>query len=129
MLQDWNSLSVNRTWRDTFQIIRKEKRDSIQTLQTTSHCLQHATRLELTSCQSYMERRIQIIWKEKRDTIQTLQTTSHCLQHATRLELTLCESHMERHIQIIRKEKRLNTDTANNITLSSTCYKIGTHSL
>ena len=73
-------------------MIRKEKRDAMKTLQTTSHCLEHATRLELTSCESYMERRIQIIRKEKRDAMKTLQTTSHSHEHATRLELTLCES-------------------------------------
>ena len=52
----------------------------MQTLQTTSHCFQHATRLELTDCELYMERRIEIIRKEKRDAMQTLQATAHFLK-------------------------------------------------
>ena len=86
-------------------------------LQTASHCLEHATRVELTFCELHMERHIQIIRKEKRDAMKTLQTASHCLEHATRLELTYCEWYMERCIQIIR-EKRRNADIANSITLS-----------
>ena len=87
----------------------------MKTLQTASHCLEHATRLELTVGNSYMERRIQIM--RKKDAMTTLQTTSHCLEHATGLELTVCNSYMERRIQIIR-EKRHNEDVANSITLS-----------
>ena len=37
--------------------------------------------------------------------------------------------HGEMHSNNKEREKRHNTDIVNNITLSSTCYKIGTHSL
>ena len=123
MLQDWNSLLCESYMERVrcIQIMRKEEKDAMQTLQTTSHCFQHATRLELTDCELYMERRIEIIRKEKRDAMQTLQATAHCFENATslRLELTNCESYMERCIQIIWKEK---TDAM--LTLQTACITL-----
>ena len=67
----------------------------MQTLQTTSHCHEHAIRLELTSCESYMERHIQMIRKEKRDAMKTLQTacTYICLVYmvySTNIYIYIC---------------------------------------